>query len=67
MVLTKLYNKKVRETLFDNIMADVKSNSAYPYEKEGGKWISLDMLTDILTVQILRDKSEVVIHDEKER
>lgn len=67
MSITKLYNKKVREEIYNNIMADVRSNSAYVEGSPTMKWISLDFLENILTVHILRDKTESGKPDEKKR
>jgi len=61
MTLTKLYDQKVRQKLYDNIMADVSSNSAHMNLPDTGKYISVDMLEDILTVHILRAGKEVAI------
>jgi len=67
MKLTGLYNKKVREELFNNIMADVRSSSAYVSKEHPEKWLSLMDLEDILTVHILRDKPAQGRPHEKER
>jgi len=60
MVLTKLYNQKVRQEMFNGIMADVRSNSACIVPDSTEKYIGIEMLTDILTVKLLREKPEGV-------
>ena len=63
--LIKLFSNEQRQTIYDAIMSNARSNSIESPFTDAGKWIGLDFLEDILTVHILRAGKEVDIESEK--